>query len=72
MKYIDVIANLKRGAEIRYYYDGNKKTYTIEIDDDGFEVKHQTIHKLWREHTCYHRIYAIENNEESGWLDVQL
>ena len=75
MKYDDVIKNLKnkeKEVEIHYYDDGCKTTYTIDIDGDIFDIPHHTIDKIWREHNCYHRIYAIDGSEESGWLDVKL
>lgn len=72
MKYNEAIEKLKQGWQLRYINDGTGETVNIG-DEDWNEVEqlhHQTIKKILNTFKYKYRTYAIEGNEETGWIDI--
>ena len=75
MKYNEVIKNLKdkeKEVEIHYYDDGCRETYSIDVDGDIYDIRPQTMSRLMRKHKVKYLPYALERNEETGWMLVIL
>ena len=72
IKYFHLKNDKEKEVEIHYYEDGCKTTYTIDVDGDIDDIRPQTMDKLIRKHKVKQQPYALERNEETGWVFITL